>query len=447
MTTKYVIFSVIFFGYAMFAYNRKAVSFTIPKLLDEGFENHQLGLILSSQNLAYAISKFLGGIISDRLSSRILFSSGLLVSGLAAIIFSLVDSLPLFTLAWFLNGLAQGVGWPAIAKLLKNWFEPSELGTWWSMASASANLSGCIAPFVASYIILNYGWRLSLYFVGVVTITAAAIAYMFIVDSPPTLTRRSFIKITPKRSKPKADEDPKSDVGERKREAKKAKAGTLSTLLRCNFIWVISVCYLVVSSLKTCLTDWSQMYLITDCQQSSLVANSFISSVEFGGFFGGIAAGYLSDLYMKKTLSGGKVLPPNGHPRMTVGLIFAGVTGICLHLLYFHVSKSTSAIMINQIGMLLGASVYGQIAIFGVVATQSVVSEMSGTSHAIAALAANIGSIAAGLPFATVAKHYSWSYVFFLLEAITIAQVIFMVLASKVSYKVKSQDDLDKKTN
>lgn len=420
-TTKYVIFSVIFFGYAMFAYNRKGVSFTIPKLLEEGLESEQVGLILSSQNLAYAISKFFGGIISDKLSSRVLFSAGLLLSGLAAALFPLMDSVPLFTLVWFLNGLAQGVGWPAIAKLLKNWFEPSELGTWWSMASASANLSGCLAPLLASYLILNYGWRFSLTFVGGVTIFAAVVSYTFIVNAPPSQSTGGKASASPSKGK--------------KAATKKLPGNPLKLLLGSRFIWVISICYLIVSSIKTSLTDWSQMYLLLDCHQSSLVANSFVSSVEFGGFFGGIAAGYLSDLYMKKTLVRGAV-PAHGHPRMVVALAFAIVTGSCLHLLYFNVDSNTSAVFINQLGMLLGASVYGQIAIFGVVATQSVVSEMSGTAHAIAALAANVGSIAAGLPFAALAKHYSWSHVFYVLEIMTILTVVFMVIMRKTSYKV-----------
>lgn len=40
------------------------------------------GITISSQNLAYAISKFIGGILSDVVSCRILFGSGLFLSGI-----------------------------------------------------------------------------------------------------------------------------------------------------------------------------------------------------------------------------------------------------------------------------------------------------------------------------------------------------------------------------
>lgn len=431
MATKYLIFSVIFFGYAMFAYNRKGVSLVVPNLLKDGIKQDQIGLILSSQNLAYAISKFLGGIISDKLSSRILFSSGLLASGLAAVLFGLSDSVMLFTFAWFLNGLAQGVGWPAIAKLLKNWFDPAELGTWWSLASASANMSGTVAPLISTYIIVNYGWRSSLMFVGSLTIFAALISITFLADSP------------------KSAKSPKASPAKTKATAKsKAKnlGSPLMNLLGTKFIWVISLCYLIVSTVKTSLSDWSQVYLMLDRRHSSLTANSFVVSVEFGGFFGGIAAGYLSDLYMRYSLPDGKTLAARGHPRMTIALVFALVTGGCLHLLYHHVTHETSTLFINQIGIALGMSVYGQIAIFGVVATQSVMDEMSGTAHAIAALAANVGSIAAGLPLATIAKHYSWSQVFYILEVVAIFALVFMFLTSKISYRMAVPTKAEKKT-
>lgn len=40
------------------------------------------GFMISSQNTAYAVSKFIGGILSDVLSCRVLFGSGLFLSGI-----------------------------------------------------------------------------------------------------------------------------------------------------------------------------------------------------------------------------------------------------------------------------------------------------------------------------------------------------------------------------
>lgn len=42
-----------------------------------------------------------------------------MLSGGATILFSFGSALPIFAALWFLNGFAQGAGWPACAKILK----------------------------------------------------------------------------------------------------------------------------------------------------------------------------------------------------------------------------------------------------------------------------------------------------------------------------------------
>ena len=77
------------------------------------------GLITSSQSAAYAISKFVSGVLSDQMSARWLFSSGLLLVGLVNVVFSWSSAVPVFAALWFLNGLAQGLGWPPCGKVLR----------------------------------------------------------------------------------------------------------------------------------------------------------------------------------------------------------------------------------------------------------------------------------------------------------------------------------------
>lgn len=422
MANKWTIFALIFVGYSMFTFNRKGVSYAVPSLLTEGFQRDNIGFILSVQNLAYLISKFLGGILSDKLSSRLLFGTGLIVSGFASFLFSGQSNLYVFVLCWFLNGLAQGLGWPAIAKLLKNWFESSELGTWWSLASASSNLSGCISPFIATYLTEFYGWRFSMCSVGLASMGMGSVCLLLMVDKPSKTSNSTGA--SPK--KPKLERYDKV-IDKESPDYKYSTKDLLST----PFIWVISLSYLIVSAVKTGLTDWSQVYLITECHQSHLVANSFLSTVEFGGLWGGIAAGILSDRFMK----GGKGLPKRGHPRMIMGMVMNFMALIFMHLLYTQTNQNTSIFLLNAIGVVLGASIYGQIALYGIVATESVVSELSGSAHAIAALFANLGSMIAGFPFAYIAQNSSWSEVFKFMEIFTFVLCIFMLCTSTVSYQ------------
>ncbi|KAJ6223541.1 hypothetical protein RDWZM_002086 [Blomia tropicalis] len=419
-TKQLVIFVVLFIGYATYSLNRKGVSLVLPELLNSGLDKSDAGLIISSQNIAYAISKFLGGILSDRLSSRLLFGFGLLLSGTATIIFGLsTQSVTIFSVLWFCNGFAQGVGWPSCAKVLRHWYSPDQFGTFWSLLSASANISGGLSPFVAAFITINYGWRMTLILFGGVSFLMSAMAFLVIVDKPEDI---GIAPINPNVTPTKND----------KKDSKQTKSNiTYKDLLTSPFIWLISFSYMVVYAAKTSACDWGQMYLIEERHRSPLVGSSFTSSVESGGFFGGVIAGYLTDLILRRA-SNGSSTKTNSSARLPVATIMMLIVALCLHTLRFHVHEMTSHLFITGLGFMLGCALYGPIAIFGVMASESAPSHLSGTSHAIVALAANVGAIISGLPFSLLAKRYGWGEVFFLLELVTGATVLIMLFGHRI---------------
>ena len=63
------------------------------------------------------------------------------------------------------------------------------------------------------------------------------------------------------------------------------------TVLSSPFIWIHCICYMSVFCAKTSAVDWGQLFLMEDHQHSQYVGSAFTSSVESGGFFGGILAG------------------------------------------------------------------------------------------------------------------------------------------------------------
>lgn len=77
------------------------------------------GMITSSQSLAYAISKFISGVLSDQISARWLFSVGLFMVGSINVVFSWSSTVAVFSILWFLNGLGQGLGWPPCGRVLR----------------------------------------------------------------------------------------------------------------------------------------------------------------------------------------------------------------------------------------------------------------------------------------------------------------------------------------
>lgn len=383
------------------------------------------GLIASSQNMAFAISKFLGGVLSDRISARLLFSAGLLLSGVATLFFSACDSVFIFTLLWFLNGIGQGAGWPACAKVIRQWSPPEQFGTWWSVLSASTNVSGAVSPFVAAFVILAYGWRASLILAGSVSIGIGVICLVAVINTPVDLGWKSYA--------PKVKEDPKSKDETSKGKHSKPQQ-TWRDLMGSPFLWLLSFCYMVVFCGKTSAVDWGQMYLMEDLGHSQYVGSAFTSSLESGGFFGGVASGYITDYLLTRPKTG------PGSPRMPVAFLFTVGVALGLHLLKFWVSEDTSQFFISSLGFFLGLNFYGSISIFGVVAAETAPPNLSGTAHAIVALAANLGAVMSGLPFSYIAKEYNWGAIFILLEGITLLTVLVML----VTWNMRGRVDTSK---
>ncbi|XP_068600742.1 glucose-6-phosphate exchanger SLC37A4b [Brachionichthys hirsutus] len=438
------IFSSMFLGYSLYFFNRKTFSFVMPSVMEEiQLDKDDLGLISSSQTMAYAISKFISGVLSDRISARWLFSIGLFVVGGINIAFSWSSTVSMFSLLWFINGLGQGCGWPPCGKVLRKWFAPSQFGTWWSVLSCSMNLAGCLGPILVTVLLRYYDWRAILTMSGVV---CAAFSFVCL----------AFVKNEPK------------DVGLPGMEAavgKGAKGGnsesTLSEFLLSPFLWVLSLGYLVVFGVKTAATDWGQLFLMQEKGQTALMGSSYMSALEVGGFLGSLASGFITDRAVAR-----RGLSTHGNPRH--GLLILMMSGMYVSMHLFRVTVtpgipeeaplwvqilhpvsvligvSEKEIWILLLGAAFGFSSYGPISLFGVIASESAPSNFCGMSHAIVALMANVGAFVAGLPFSTVAKQHSWDMAFWIAEVTMGATAIGFFLVRNMRTKMgRAAEKLD----
>ncbi|KAJ7996064.1 hypothetical protein DPEC_G00233200 [Dallia pectoralis] len=423
-----VIFLSMFIGYSLYYFNRKTFSFVMPSLMEEiKLDKNDLGLITSSQTMAYAISKFISGVLSDQISACWLFSIGLFIVGGVNVAFSWSSTVSVFSVLWFVNGLGQGFGWPPCGKVLRKWFEPSQFGTWWAVLSCSMNLAGGLGPLLTMLLLQYYDWRTIMAMSGIICASFSFICLMFIKNEPKDVGLPSIKAAT-------------------KKGAVTNSESTLSEFLRSPYLWVLSLGYLVVFGVKTACTDWGQLYLIQDKGQSVLMGSSYMSALEVGGLVGGLAAGFLSDRAVAR-----QGLGTHGNPRhglllfmmagMFVSLYLFRITitaeapkdapiwAVALHPISVLIGLSEKEIWILFLGATFGFSSYGPIALFGVIANESAPSNYCGSSHAIVALMANVGAFFAGLPFSAVAKHYSWEMSFWVAEmAIAVTTVIFFLL-------------------
>ncbi len=165
------VFLGIFIGYAGYYLVRKNFSLVMPDLIERGFSKGELGLALSGVSIAYGLSKFLMGNLSDRSNARIFLPLGLMLSAFITIAmgvfpFALSSIAIMFSLL-FINGWVQGMGWPACGRVMVHWFSLKERGFKMAVWNVAHNVGGgLIGPLAIAGIAIFGAWQSKFYFPG-----------------------------------------------------------------------------------------------------------------------------------------------------------------------------------------------------------------------------------------------------------------------------------------
>ncbi|XP_038053488.1 glucose-6-phosphate exchanger SLC37A4-like isoform X2 [Patiria miniata] len=422
MVRRSSIYVTLFVGYFLYYLNRKSFSFLMPYVIEEeGMHRSELGAITSSVSLAYTISKFISGILSDKISARVMFSSGLFLTSVLVLQFTGFRSLQMFMVLWFLNGMAQGGGWPSCSKVLKQWFLPSELGLWWSVLSTSANLAGVVGPICLSFIARDYGWRTAMYIGGVLGIGMSCVSFLMIKNSPAEAGLEPLASSEPTKatSSNKDDASPSGD------------SATTRDVISSPFLWVISVLFFLTALIAYGIMDWGQLYLIQEIGFENAVGSAFTSSYSIGAIVGSIVAGFVTDRLVARASKNSK-----SSPRFPWFMFMEAVNLMSIHIFRSLVTIETNKVLILTIGFLFGVAQYGAFSVYGVVAIENAPVHLSGTSHAFAAMACNVGVLMAGYPLTYIAERFDWSVVLMCLEAMSLTSLMILVAARKVEARI-----------
>src|SRR5438094_460568 len=142
------VFAGIFVGYAGYYLVRNNLALAIPDILKE-YPQHSkadLGWALTGLSIAYGVSKFLMGAVSDRTNPKYFLPIGLLISctivAASGLFKAIYVSLALVIVLQVANGWAQGMGWPPCGKTMVHWFSTKERGLVVSFWNVGHNVGG-----------------------------------------------------------------------------------------------------------------------------------------------------------------------------------------------------------------------------------------------------------------------------------------------------------------
>ena len=139
------VFIGIFIGYAGYYLVRKNFTLAMPHLVEMGFDKGDLGIALSANAIAYGLSKFLMGGVSDRSNARVFLPLGLVLSALVTMFLGTsagISSIIMMFITQFLIGWFQGMGWPPCGRVMTHWFSQNERGTKMSIWNVAHNVGG-----------------------------------------------------------------------------------------------------------------------------------------------------------------------------------------------------------------------------------------------------------------------------------------------------------------
>ncbi|MCF5826106.1 MFS transporter, partial [Pseudomonas syringae] len=189
---RWQIFAGIFIGYAGYYLLRKNFSLAMPYLIDEGYTRGQLGVAMSAIAIAYGLSKFLMGIVSDRSNPRYFLPFGLLVSAGIMFVFGFAhwatSSVTIMFVLLFINGWAQGMGWPPSGRTMVHWWSQKERGGVVSVWNVAHNVGGgLIGPLFLLGMGWTNDWHAAFYVPAAVALLVAVFAFVMMRDTPQSV--------------------------------------------------------------------------------------------------------------------------------------------------------------------------------------------------------------------------------------------------------------------
>ena len=176
------VFAGIFVGYAGYYLVRNNLALAIPDLLREHpeYSKAALGTALTGLSIAYGVSKFLMGSVSDRSNPKYFLPLGLLLSSAIMAAFGLFEgaraTLVTIIVIMAVNGWVQGMGWPPCGKTMVHWFSTKERGLTVSTWNVAHNVGGALVANLALVgVVLFHDWGAKFYFNALVAAIIAVV--------------------------------------------------------------------------------------------------------------------------------------------------------------------------------------------------------------------------------------------------------------------------------
>lgn len=401
------VFLGIFLGYAGYYLVRKNFSLAMPDLIALGYSKAELGIALSGVSIAYGISKFLMGNVSDRSNARTFLTIGLVFSAITMIFMGVVpfatSSITIMFILLFINGWFQGMGWPPCGRVVVHWYSVKERGTMMSIWNVAHNVGGgLVGPIAILAMEIFADWHSKFYFPGLIALVFAVIALILIRDTPQSCGLPPIEEYK--------NDYPKNYSADQEKELT-AKEIFFKYVFNNRMLWYIAFANAFVYLVRYGILDWSPTFL-KEAKGFSLSESGWAYFLyEYAGIPGTLLCGLLSDKVFKGR-------------RAPATIIYMVLVTIAV-LVYW--KNPPGHIWIDNAALIaIGFLIYGPVMLIGVQALDLVPKKAAGTAAGLTGLFGYMGgALFANIAIGYVVDAWGWDGGFEVIVAACILSIIF----------------------
>ena len=464
-------------GYALFYFVRKNFSFAIPGLSAEyGITKTSFGIILTLVACVYGLSRFLNGLVADRLNARYHMAIGLFLCAIANYAFGFGADLstliigetfgPQFTntmvlifgIILIINNLFQGSGFPPCARLLTHWIPSNELATKMSIWNTSHSIGASLVAILCGYIMGTLGvnlsadpamvsnvaahlhinmsdtalmkgviesashvgaWRWCFWIPATIALCGSLGIFLFLRDTPSSVGLPEIHTINKKGKEATAD----------------YKAFVRKHVYHNKWMWILCIANFFVYIVRFSVLDWGPIFLKEARGMSLAHAGWTVAVFEIFGIIGMLVGGYVTDKFFKS----------KAHRTCVFCML-----GVAIFMtIFLLLPKGTPMMEMIIVLAMAGFCIYGPQALIGIAAANQATNRAAATANGLTGLFGYGSEIISGFGVGffvdmmnKINPAKSWDYVFTgMIGVAVIGMIVFLLMWNAKSNGYEEDDN------
>lgn len=415
-------------GYALFYFVRKNFSLAMPGMeADLGISKTSLGIFLTLNGVVYGLSRFLNGILADRMNARWYMAIGLALCAVANFAFGygediaswitgehsgdgFTNTLVLFMgVMWVINGLLQGTGFPPCARLLTHWIPPTQLATKMSVWNTSHSIGAGLVVILCGYIMGTMGsgpdhvgaWKWCFRIPAAIAFAGAVGLVFLLRDTPASvgLPEVEGTRTRPEKNAPKGAEH---------------RAFLMKHVFGNPLIWILGFANFFVYVVRFSVLDWGPSLLSQSKGVSMEHAGWLVAMFEIAGILGMIFSGWATDKWLR------------GRAHRTCVFCMAGAT--LFVFLFWQLPVDAPIWLLFATLCAAGFCIYGPQALIGIAAANQATKNAAATANGLTGLFGYASTLVSGVGLGYVAQHYGWNWAYIGIIGTAIAGMLVFLL-------------------